>query len=235
MSLLLLFAGAVVGPVNADLTFNEQDDTVSSTTTLDLIATLAVTEADDVASGAGTVDIVATAAITEAHDTVTAAATIEITATAAITEGGDVPSAAGTVDIVGSLALTEGDDAIAAAATIEILAVAVINEGDDTFEASAIMPVFYPRRGGVDDREEYECWLRQWEESLRRIIDRAFAIAAGEIDPITGEPIPPPDHSPVIAAMLDQALSLDRRRVEAFMAEQRRLEEDDAMAVLLLA
>lgn len=224
-----------IGPVSASVAITEGDDTISAAAVLEVTATLAVSEANDVASAAGTVDIVASVSVAETDDTLASAATLDIIASTAITEGDDVPSAAGTIDIVGSLSAVEGDDTIASIATVEIIAVTVITEGDDTIDASALMPIFYPRRGGVDDRQEYERRLREWEEGLRRIIDRAFAIAAGEIDPVTGEPIPPPDYSPVVEAMLDQALSLDQRRVEAFMAEERQMQEDDTIAMLLLA
>lgn len=223
------------GPVAGSVDLTEADDTLSAATTLAITATVAVTEADDVASAAGTVDIVGSVAVIEANDTFAGAAALDILATAAITEGDDVPSAAGTIDIVGSLSAVEGDDAIAGAATVEIIAVAVITEGDDTIEASALMPIFYPRRGGIDDREDYECWLRQWRHDLRRIIDRSFLIAAGIIDPVTFESIPPPDYSPLTAAFIGEARALDMRRAGAFMAERRRTQEDDAMAVLLLA
>jgi hypothetical protein len=223
------------GPVNTTLAVTEQDDTIAAVATIETRASLALTEGDDVASAAGTLDIVSSAFITEADDTLSAIATLGIAATAATTEADDVPSAASTLGIVGALAITESDDTLAMSAAIGVTATTIIAEGDDTVDASALMPIFYPRRGGADDREDYDHWLKQWHEQLRLIIDRSFKIANGEIDPVTFEPIPPPDYSPVVAAMISQALSIDQARAGAFMAEQRQLQEDDAMAMLLLS
>jgi hypothetical protein len=222
------------GPVNATLAIAESDDVLDAAAALDVTATAATTEVNDGASSAGTLDLAGAGLFAEADDAVAGMATLDVTATVATAEADDGPSAAGVVQVTAALAITETDDALSSDAAIAIIAAGVMLESDDDVSASALMPIFYPRRGGFDDREDYERWLKQWHEQLRRIIDRSFKIANGEIDPITFEPIPPPDYSPVIGAMISQALSIDQARTEAFMAEQRQLQEDDAIALLLL-
>jgi hypothetical protein len=225
----------VATAVNADLAVTEQDDTLSASATLEIQASLAATEANDVASASGTVDIVASASITEGNDALAGTATLDILATASITEAGDVPSAASTVNIVGSLAVADADDTAAAEATLGIVASAIITEGDDTLDAPALMPIWYPRRGGTWDREEYERWLRDWQDSLRRIIDRSWRIASGEIDPVTFEPIPPADLASLAAALGLRQQARDQAALNEFTAEEASLQEEEAMAVLLLA
>lgn len=235
MSLLLLFASAPVGPINGSLTKTEDDDVLAASATLVVNGSLASTEAGDAPSAAGALTITASAFPTEADDSSASTATLLVQGNLATAEGDDVPSAADLLDIVGTLAATEADDSITATAAIEIEADLGATEGDDTLDASAHMQVFIPRRGGIDPHEEFERRQIEWQEQLRRIIDRSFRIANGEIDPITFEPIPPPDYSPVVNELINQALSLDQARAEAFIAEQERLQEDEAIAVLLLA
>lgn len=235
MSLLLLFHGSLAGPVNADLAVTEADDTLSASATIGIIANVATTETDDVASASGTVEIVVSAAITEANDTLSSSATLALAATLAIVERGDIPSVSGTVDIVGSFAATEEDDSLSVSANLIVSAFLAVTERDDTLSASALMPIWYPRRGGDDEWARYEQRQREWDEQLRQIIDRSWRIANGEIDPITFEPIPPPDYSPVIGELINQALTLDQARAEAFMAEQERRQEEEAISILLLA
>jgi hypothetical protein len=222
-------------PVNADLNVTEGNDTLSATATLEIQASLAATEANDVPTAAGALTLTASAFIVEADDTATADATLLITASAMMTEADDVPSALGALDLIGLLFAIEQDDTLAADAPLSILAQTIIAEEGDTLDASALMPIWYARRSGIDPREEFERRRREWQEDLRRIVERSWQIANGEIDPVTFEPIPPPDYSAVINTLLDQALSLDRRRAEDFIAEQRRLQEDEAVAILLLA
>lgn len=227
--------GVFVSPVNADLSVTEQDDTLSASATLEVRASLAATEANDALSSSGTLAIAATAAITEAGDTLTSAAKLDILATAAITEAGDTLSATGALLVQGALSSTEAGDTLASTGALPISATLSATEQGDTLSADSQMPIFYPRRGGIDEREEFERRQREWQENLRRIIDRSFRIANGEIDPITFEPIPPPDYSLVQDLLASQAIALDRQRIEQFKAEQSRLQEDEAMAILLLA
>ena len=244
------------GSIHGTADITEADDTVSATGKLAIAGTLSVTEANDTLASAGTLPIVGMASLTEAGDTLTAIGTLALKGTASITEAGDTLNSAGVLPIVGTLSRTEADDTLSAVGALAIKgalsvveqddtltgigALAIrgtlsVTEADDTIAATGLMPIFYPRRGGWDERLEFERRQRQWEEDLRRIIDRSWRIANGEIDPITFEPIPPPDYSPVIGTLLDQALSLDRQRVETFIAEEQRRQEDDAIAILLLA
>ena len=227
--------GVTVSAVNATLAVTEQDDTLSASATIDIQASLAATEASDVASALGKVDIAGSAAVTEANDTVAATTTLDIAASLAVTEADDVPSASGAVDIVGSVAASEANDTLLADATIGIVASVIVTEGDDTLDASALMPIWYPRRGGIDDRQEYERWLYEWQESLRRIVDRSWRIANGEIDPVTFEPIPPPDLESLAAAVTLVQQVCDQAAQDETLAEDARRQEEEAIAVLLLA
>lgn len=234
-SLLGALSIAAAAPVNADLAVAEADDTLVTVVALDLLGALAVTEANDLASVSATLAVTASASIIEADDPGASGAALAVAASRAAVEGDDEPSAAGAVAIAASLAAIEAGDAFVADAALGVAALVVVTEDDDTFSGTAQMPIFHPRRGGIDEREEFERRQREWQESLRRIVERSFLIADGIIDPVTFEAIPPPDHSPVIDTLLNQARSLDRRRAEDFIAERKRLQEDDAMAILLLA
>ncbi|QIG49561.1 hypothetical protein G5V57_18695 [Nordella sp. HKS 07] len=129
----------------------------------------------------------------------------------------------------------EQGDIIDASGAVGIAASLSIAEEEDTLSLSALMPTWYLRRGGDDAWVQYECRQREWEEQLRLIIDRSWRIANGEINPITFEPIPPPDHSAVVGELIHRALTLDQARTEAFIAEQERLQEEEAIAILLVA
>lgn len=231
----ILPAGVNVSPVNADLIVTEADDAAAATATLDLQGSLATTEGDDFATADGALLITASSFPIEDDDVAVATGTLGIVANATAAEADDIPSAAGTIDIVGSVVLTEADDSIAAGAENGIAANVVITEEDDTIAFTALMPIWYPRRGGVDEQQEFERRQEEWQKDLRRVLDEAWLIAAGIIDPVTRQVIPLPDYSPVIQGMLDQALAVDQARTEAFRAEEARQQEGDAIAVLLLA
>jgi hypothetical protein len=221
--------------IQGTLSSTEANDTLSATAMLAIKGTASITEADDTLAATATLAIKGTVPITEASDTLSAAATLAIKGTLAATEANDTLAAAGMLVITGVLTLTEQGDTIVSAGVLPIATTLAITEAGDTLAAASQMPIFYPRRGGWDERLEFERRQREWQEDLRRIIDRSWRIANGEIDPITFKPIPPPDYSPVIETLLNQALSLDRQRVDAFIAEERRRQEDDAVAILLLA
>ncbi|MGE3875492.1 MAG: hypothetical protein AB7F74_21270 [Parvibaculaceae bacterium] len=101
--------------------------------------------------------------------------------------------------------------------------------------APAPPPEVTARRHGADDRQEYERWLRKWQESLRRIIERSWRIANGEIDPVTLEPIPQPDLQGLAAALGLVEEARDRAALDAIVAENARRQEEEAITVLLLA
>jgi hypothetical protein len=227
--------GVTVSAVNGQLAGTEQDDTLSAQAAIEVQASLTATEANDVAALAGVVDIVGSAAVAEGNDTIAGTAALDIAAGAAVTEANDVPSAGGTIEIVGSLAAAEANDGLSADTMLGIAATASIGESGDALDASALMPVFYPRRGGSDDRVDYERWQRDWQENLRRIIARSWRIAEGEIDPVTFEPIPPPDLESVAAALTRVQQARDQVALAEFVAEEGRRQEEEAIAMLLLA
>jgi hypothetical protein len=235
MSLLLLFNGGVIGPVNADLAVTEANDTLIVSAALDTAGGLGVTEAHDVPSAAGALAVGGSAFINEADDGVGATATVLIAAVADMGEAGDVPASAGAIAVTAVLAVVEADDTVSTAAALGLVAAMILAEEGDFLASFTQMPIFYPRRGGLDAGEERERRQREWREDLRRIIDRSLRIARGEIDPVTFEPIPPPDYSPVIFALIDEARALDRSRAETFVAELRLAQEEEAIALLLLA
>lgn len=93
-------------------------------------------------------------------------------------------------------------------------------------------------RHGGGDRKDYQTRQQESREELQRIIDQAWRIANGEIDPITLEaipPPPPPDYSLVQDALAAQAINEDQQRIEAFISAQERMRQDEAIAVLLLS
>lgn len=236
MSLLLLFHGSPpAGPVSGNLVVAEANDILSASGTLPLNGALATTEADDVGTASGVAAIAASTFTTEADDTGVATATLSLAASLSLSEGSDFPSAGGMVGIVGSLAGVEQDDAIAVQGALGNAGTLAIAEQDDTLAASALVPVWYPRRGDDDRWSEYERRQVEWQDQLRWIIDRSWQVAHGEIDPITFETIPPPDYSAVIGKLINQAITLDQARVEAFVVEQKRLQEEEAISILLLA
>lgn len=224
-----------VGPINGNLTRTEDDDVLAASGALSLTGSLGSTEIDDVATAAGALTVTASAFIAEAGDSGASTATVALAGALTVTEGADVPSASGTIDLVGSAAVIEQGDTLGALGALEIEASFSATEEDDTLSASALMPIWCPRRGGDDDWAKYERQQIEWHQQLRRIIDRSWRIANGEIDPVTFEPIQPPDYSVVIGELINQALALDQVRVKTFIAEQKRLQEEEAIAVLLLA
>lgn len=255
MSLLLLFQGDAT-QVNGTLSITEANDTVAgagalrisgvlarieagdtvaSTATLAITGILSRTEAADTLAASGVLPIIGTALIAEANDTLIAPGTVLVQGTLARTEANDTLSAAGALAVTGTLAVVEQDDTPFGAGAVAITGTLSATEAEDILVASGLMPVFYPRRGGTDERQEFEHRQREWQESLRPIIDRSFRIANGEIDRVTFEEIPPPDYSPINAALAAQELALDRQRIDQFVAARRQNQEDEAMAILLLA
>lgn len=227
--------GLVAGPVDANLSVTESNDSLAASTALELRASLASTETYDVVTAAGALTVTALAFISEGDDTGAAIATLALYGALTVTESDDVPSASGRVDIVGTAAITEASDTFGGFGTVELKASLTVTEGDDSLGATALMPIYYPPRGGDKEWARYEQRQIEWQEQLRRIIDRSWLIANGEIDPGTFKPIPPPDYDAVIDALVRQAEGVDRDRIQAFVAEQERLQEEQAIAVLLLA
>lgn len=235
MSLVLLFAGGQIGPIQGDLSIAEANDDLTASCSLPVSGSVGSVEANDVATAAGALVITAQVYVDESDDVGTASATLPIAGLATVTEDDDVHSLWGTIAVVGSIAFAEENDGFSAQGATNIAALLAANEEDDAFSASALMPIWYPRRGGDDEWARYERRQIEWQEQLRRIIDRSWQIANGEIDPVTFLPIPPPDYSAVVGEMINQALAVDQARTEAFIAEQERLQEEEAISILLLA
>ena len=235
MSLLLIFNGGVIGPVTADLVVAEANDALSAAVGLEISGALGLTEADDGASASGALAVTGAGTGTEVDDSGVATAALAITATVDLGEGNDALSALAAAAVAASFAGLEVDDALSAGTALALAATFLVTEDDETLASFTQMPVLYPRRGGIDAVTERERRLKEWRADLRRIIDRSFGIAQGEIDPITFEPIPPPDHSKIRATLANAARSLDKARAETFMSRQLLMEEDEAIALLLLA
>jgi hypothetical protein len=235
MSLLLLFAGGPIGPIQGDLTITESNDGVSASSSLPVSGSTGSIEVDDVATSAGALVIAAQLFIGEADDTGVANGILLLTGSVPVTEGYDVPSAEGMVAIVGSADFFEDNDIFAAGGAVGVASAFTAVEDDDELSVSALMPIWHVRRGGAGELARYEHQQVEWQEQLRQIIDRSWRIAHGEIDPQTLLPIPPPDYSAVIGEMINQALATDQARAEAFIAEQERLQEEEAISILLLA
>lgn len=235
MSLLLLFAGGQVGPIQGDLAFAEAHDGLSASGSLPVSGSAWPGEAHDAATAAGALVVTAQIFVGESDDAISTNALLSLAGTVSLTENDDVPSTDGAVAVVGSAASVEESDSSSMQGAIGLAALLAATEEDDTFSASALMPIWYLRRGGDDEWARRERSQIEWEQQLRRIIDRSWQIANGEIDPITLLPIPPPDYTTVINEMLRQAVALDQARAEAFIAEQEKLQEEEAISILLLA
>jgi hypothetical protein len=217
----------------------EAGDSLVSTGTLALKGTASIAEAGDTLSATGALALKGVAAVTEVTDTLASTGTLAIKGTLSSTEADDtlVSTGVGSVAITGTLAATEAGDTLSAAGTLAVRGTVGITEAGDTLAAtgSTVVTIVSPRRGGWDERQEFERRRREWQESLRPIIDRSFRIANGEIDPVTFEEIPPPDYSNIKAVVAASEMALDQQRNEQFKAEQNHLQEDEAIAILLLA
>lgn len=235
MSVLLLFAGGPIGPIQGDLTIIEANDGLAASSSLPVSGSTGSIEVDDVATSAGALVITAQVFVGEADDTGVANATLSLTGSTLVTEDNDVPSVEGTVTIVGSADFIEDNDIFATGGAVGAAAAFAAVEEDDELSASALMPIWHLRRGGAAEWARYERQQIEWQEQLRQIIDRSWRIAHGEIDPLTFLPIPPPDYSAVIDEMMRQSQAIDQARVEAFIAEQEQQQEEEAVSLLLLA
>ncbi|MBK1870086.1 hypothetical protein [Taklimakanibacter albus] len=235
MSLLLLFAGGPIGPIQGDLTIVEANDGLTASSSLPVFGSTGSIEADDVAASSGALVITAQVFVGEADDAGVANAMLSLAGIGTIAEDDDVPSTDGTVAVVGSAASVEESDTPLMQGAVGVMGDLAAIEEDDFLSVSALMPILYPRRGGDDVRARYEQHQIEWQEQLRRIIDRSWQIANGEIDPVTFLPIPPPDYSSVVEELRRQALALDQTRIRAFVEEHERLQEEQAISILLLA
>lgn len=234
-------AGTVTLKGTASIT--EASDTLSSAVTLLIKGTASPAEAGDTLSSTATLLIKGTLSTTEASDTLAATGVLPITGTLSVTEAGDTLSAQGAGQPVttGTLDVTEADDSLSATAALAITGTASLTEADDAVSAEATVsdqPIIAVRRFAYDprhdkDRKEFERQQQDWQEDLRRIIDQAW-------DTATTEPPPLPEPEPLDLSFINEALAQaqaaqDQANIDAFIADQQRLQEEEAIAVLLLA
>ncbi|MGE0007790.1 MAG: hypothetical protein AB7S92_19690 [Parvibaculaceae bacterium] len=242
--------------ISAAASVTGEDGTVSAGGAVALAGTAALTGIGDTVSAAATAALAGTAAMAEADHALAATGVLAIAGAAGMIEAGDAVSAAVAANgAVGALAAAAADQAVAAAGAVPVAgtlattaatglaaegAVAIRGEalialGDAAAAAPARMPVVYPRRGGIDEREELRRRELEWERDLRRIIEEAWAVAHGLVDPVTLAPVPPPDFDGLAGALASARQAVDRESLEALLADVARREEEEAMVILLAA
>lgn len=230
------------GPISGTASITEADDTLAATGKVALTGAASITEANGTLIATGALALKGIASITEAGDAVSVVCVLPIAGTLSATEADDTLSAQGAGQPVttGSFDVTEADDSVTATAVLAITGTISIAEAGDTLAATATIadappaPVFV-HVGGDDPRLIHERKQREWQEQLRQIIDQAWRIANGDIDPVTFEPIPAPDFVSLAAALQVAEQARDQAALDAFVAEEARLQEEEAIAVLLLA
>ncbi len=234
MSLLLLYNSADVIIGNAVVA--EANDTANSSAKLGIIAQAGVTDVADILTASATPAIKATLSQAEAADALDGQARLPVQIHASLIEAADMPVSAGAIALAGSAAIAEADDASAGAGAVAITAGAALIELDDTVIAQTFMgrvPLPY-RKGGDGDWKRHEREKR-WRDDLRRIIDEAWRIAGGEIDPVTRAELPPSDLSRIRVVLSRKADRKDFERAMAIAAAREQHARDEAIAVLLLA
>lgn len=239
MSLLLLYQGASTTKIGT-LSVTGANDTLSSTGTVAIKGTLSATEAADTISSGGTAALKGTLSVAVANDTIAATGAIALKSAGSITAANDTSSAAGAVALVGAAAIIEGSDALTGPAIVPVLAQLAATEDSDSV-SSSFFPVLQirPRGGPWPIPGDEPVWRRDlWDRDLRRVIEEAWRIANGEIDPVTRverPPPPEPDYAAVHEALAARATAAERDQVDQIVAARERLLEDEAIAILLLA
>ena len=259
MSLLLLFHGAFTG-VTGTAGIAETDDAVASAGAIVLKGSAGLTEASDALSATAAVALKGAAALVEAGDTLGAAGVLRIGGAAGIAETSDSIASIGALPILGAagvvaadvavlaagsaggnagtVAATEASDTLAAAARLALAGAVTVTLADAALSAAgqvAQLPLVVPRRGGAAEREAVERRDRDWERDLKRIIDEAWAMAHGLADPVTHKPLPKSDIGGLADALALAQEALDREQLDALLAETASLQEEEAVAMLLLA
>jgi hypothetical protein len=239
MSLLLLFRSDPAGPISGTVSVTEADDTVAAAAGLALGATASIAEAADTVSALATLAIKGTLSASLANATLAATAAPALTGAASVTAAGDSVSSSAALAIKGTVGVIQTDDIVAATGGTGAIAGSLgATLADVTVSSSVVLaeaPIVIAHGGGRDDREDYERWLRNWQDDLRSTIDQAWKIANGEIDPLTLEPMPPADLAGLTSALELIEAARDQAAMDAFMAEETRLQEEEAIAMLLLA
>jgi hypothetical protein len=215
----------------------EANDTAAATGTIAIKGTLSATLAGATLAATGALALKGTASITEAHDTVSATGTLALRGSASVAEADDTASSAGLLPVTGRLSAAEAGDTVSSAGGAAISATLDATSPEVTAAATGQvvgMPIIITHRGG-GERHDYERRLWRRQEELRRTIDQAWKIANGEIDPVTLEPVPPADLQSLAAALRLIHATRDQAVRDEFMAGEARLQEEEAVAVLLLA
>lgn len=229
--------GSAVPTIHADLAIGEAGDALSATSAVLIAGRLSAAEAADTIAATGVLPLTGSLSQIEARDDPASAGILPLAAAAAPTEANDTSAAAGAIDLAASAAITESDDTLAAASSAPVRARLSITEDDDTV-LSSFWPVlrFRPRGGPWPVHDGEPGWSRRdWERDLRRIIDEAWRIANGEIDPVTRNELPPPDLSAVHDALAALADKRAGEHVSRVVADRERRAEEEAVALLLLA
>lgn len=114
---------------------------------------------------------------------------------------------------------------------------------DVTLTITAAPPIqVIGHRYAYDPRDEYDRRKRKDDEDRRKSLERAWALAHGLPDPYAevipeaiAPDLPPADLSALFEAMASAQAAIDRQNIEAFIAAQQQMAEDEAIAVLLLS
>jgi hypothetical protein len=211
--------GSVNTGISGTLSATEANDALAATGTIALKAALSGTESNDAAAVTAALAIRATLSAAQADDTLSAAGALAIRADANTTLAGAAAAATGAAAIKANASIIEQEDEVAASGETGI----------------APAPIIIATRHGADDRKEFERRQKEWQEDLRRIVDRAWKVANGEIDPVTLEPMPPADLASLAGALELVHKARDQAALDEFMADEARLQEEEAVALLLLA
>jgi hypothetical protein len=219
-------------------------------------ATAAIAEARDTVAAAGALAIRGSASNPGAVATLSATGRLARKATASLPEADDAASAKGGITLLATARMTASAAALAATAVLPAAGVvgviaeaatlaavgasasfgrAAVTLQGVTVSAAADTPAMYRRRGVVDERATLRRREREWERDLKRIIDEAWDIAHGLIDPVTRVSVAPPDVAGLAASLNLVRRQDDRKRIGTLMAQEARLREEDTIAVLLLA
>ena len=179
---------AVRTAVSATASMAEARDTVAAVGALALRGSASNQGAVATLSAAGRLALKGTASLPRANDAASAKGGIALRATAGMTASAAALSAAGVLPIGGAVAVTGNAMTLASAGASAGFGRAVVTLQGVTVSAAAGKLAFYRRHGAIDERDALRRREREWERDLKRIIDEAWAIAHGLIDPVTRDP-----------------------------------------------
>jgi hypothetical protein len=181
----------------------------------------------------GALTLKAMTALVGTSNAAVASAILPVAGTLGAVEARDMVSSAGGTRATAALGATLADVSLAADGAAAIAGRSTIILADAKMSASAAKPAVILRRAGSDGSDEFERHQREWRQDLRRVIDDAFGIAGSLVDP--DMPGPPPDFAGLAGALHLRRQAMEQETVELLLAEEARRQEEDAMAILLLA